>query len=274
MMNLEKVDSSELPKKAFTLIELLAVIAIIAILAAMLLPALSKAKAKALRTVCLGNNRQLGLGMHLYATDNQDYLTWPNWGTDPNPPCPPGWMFSGAPPTQFSVAQYGLNTTLFNQTRLKALQGGLLYQYAPNVNTFNCPYDKPGDPTTSWGSRKQQLCSYTMNPCGAFANPPDGGSSAANNYKTMKIGQVWSPECIIIWEQDFRPGHGDWNDGASYPSPPNPGHAYEGLGLAHVIGGLVLQLDASAYFMKTNVFVSLAIQPPAGKFNILWWGTL
>src|SRR5438067_7992890 len=76
-MNAPTERESAVRQRGFTLIELLVVIAVIAILAGLVLPALARAKQKAYQTTCLSNLKQIGIAIHLYGEDNEDYLPGP-----------------------------------------------------------------------------------------------------------------------------------------------------------------------------------------------------
>ncbi len=114
---------------AFTLIELLTVIAVIAILAALLLPALSRAKTQATSVACLNNLKQLETSWHLYAVDHEDHLPPNNFVYDIISDTPidtgPSWCTNVAP----------LDSTVGGIT------GGLIYPYNTSVAIYHCPAD-------------------------------------------------------------------------------------------------------------------------------------
>jgi prepilin-type N-terminal cleavage/methylation domain-containing protein len=134
---MKKLVKKTVRQTGFTLIELLVVIAIIAILAALLLPALARAKLKATQASCLSNQKQLGLAFTMYATDYNDYIV-PSRGELGNPTydCDGYWGPPNPAPTGWFTSAQALNAV---QGSLQT--NNLLYAFAPNVNLYHCPGD-------------------------------------------------------------------------------------------------------------------------------------
>jgi prepilin-type N-terminal cleavage/methylation domain-containing protein len=239
-------------RAGFTLIELLVVIAIIAILAALLLPALARAKEKARRVQCASNQHQIGLGWLIYVQDNADvYPTIRGWGAAG------GQRGTPTATTAWLDAPFGISVDPTNRP---------LDRYVPALETWHCPSDK-GD--ANYGALNcfveygnSYVTQHDVDSWRTAHVTADSDPTYALTSKPIKAGEVArSPVNKII--------QGDWeweNSGYNVGSPATWWHNSRSQRRQNMLFG-----DSHVAFYLFPDDIKNWIYSPLPDPSFLWW---
>lgn len=249
------MDSPTRRRGAFTLIELLVVIAIIGILASMLLPVLGKAKDRALLSNDLNNIRQVLLAAQIFASDNDDYLPYPGWGTFDRDTWLYASMLNGRPFPDGA----GKDDSVTISNQIQYFKAGQLGPYIQAPKVLMCPKDEKDRATIKkrkFRERSIKYSSYIWNGAIiAYQNQPP-----TVKFSRFKLAQL-RPTGILMWEANEDMTAYNFNDGGNTP--------HEGISQRHAsirtavdqtdkVGGIATMgnLTGSAFVVKLQKWFS------------------